>query len=92
MSLNSEFDYHLSKLAEECGELTQISMKSLIFGIDSINPDTGEANRDLIKKEIGDVLTSIQILNETLGFDFDQKYLDERKEVLRRYFIMSQMK
>ena len=50
MSLNNEFDYNLSKLAEECG-LTQIAMKSLIFGIDIINPKTGEANRDLIKKK-----------------------------------------
>lgn len=92
MSLNSEFDYQLSKLAEECGELTQIAMKSLIFGIDSYNPNTGEVNRDLIKKEIGDVLTSIQLINEVLGFEFDQEYLDGRKEVLRRYYIMSKFK
>lgn len=91
MSLNSEFQYNLSKLAEECGELTQIAMKSLIFGIDSINPKTGEANRDLIKKEIGDVLTSIQLLNDALGFEFTQEYLDERKKVLHNYFIISQM-
>lgn len=92
MSLNNEFEYNLSKLAEECGELTQIAMKSLIFGIDSINPKTGEANRDLIKKEIGDVLTSIQLLNDALGFEFTQEYFDERKEVLHNYFIMSQIK
>ncbi len=92
MSLNNEFDYNLSKLAEECGELTQIAMKSLIFGIDSINPKTGEANRDLIKKEIGDVLASIQLLNDALGFDFTKKYFDDRKEVLHNYFIMSQIK
>lgn len=89
--LTNEFDYHLSKLAEESGELTQIAMKTLIFGIDSVNPNTGEANRDLIKKEIGDVLASIRILNKTLNFDFSDEYLDDREEVLRRYYIMSQM-
>ena len=76
MSLNNEFDYNLSKLAEECGELTQIAMKSLIFGIDSINPKTGEANRDLIKKEIGDnnydVIKNIKLKIDWLYYNFDK--------------------
>lgn len=91
MKRKSEFDYNLVKLSEECGELIQIASKSLIFGVDSKNPNTGEANRDLLKVEIGDVLASIQLINSALGFEFDQEYLEQRKEKLHRYFIMSQM-
>lgn len=92
MSTNSEFDYNLSKLSEECGELIQIAMKTLIFGIDSYNPNTGETNRDLLKKEMSDVVTSISILSDALGFTIDQEEVEKRKEVLRRYFTISQMK
>lgn len=92
MTASSEFDYNLSKLAEESGELIQIAMKTLIFGIDSYNPNTGESNRDLLKKEMMDVLTSISLLNETLGFKFDDDEIENRKEVLRRYYTISKMK
>lgn len=92
MSVNSRFAYDLSKLSEECGELVQISMKTMIFGIDSVNPDNGVSNRDALKKEIGDVLASIQILNESLGYEFNQEFIDDRKEVLANYYLMSQMK
>lgn len=92
MTLASEFDYNLTKLAEESGELVQIAMKSLIYGIDSKNPDTGEVNRDLIMKEMCDVMVSIQLVGDAIGFKITQEFIDQRKEILKRYFIMSQMK
>lgn len=92
MAVNSEFDYQLSKLAEECGELTQIAMKTLIFGVDSINPNTGESNRDLMKKEIGDVLAGIQTISSALGIQIDQDYIKQRQDELQLSYVMSKVK
>ena len=91
MSVNSEFSYHLNKLAEECGELVQATMKTNIFGIDSVNPDTGISNRDRLKKEIGDVIVSAEIVAESLGIEITPEFKRERREQLRHYYLLSQM-
>lgn len=91
MSVNSEFSYNISKLAEESGELVQVAMKIQIFGVDSINPDTGASNRDALKKEIGDVLVSSQLILEALGMEITPEFIEQRREQLKRYYLMSQM-
>lgn len=91
MSVNSEFSYNISKLAEESGELVQVAMKTQIFGIDSINPDTGMSNRDALKKEIGDVFVSSQLILEALGMEITPEFIEQRREQLKRYYLMSQM-
>jgi hypothetical protein len=45
----------LGKLAEECNELGAIVARCIIQGLDGVNPDTGEINRDDLQKEIADV-------------------------------------
>ncbi|BAP34917.1 nucleoside triphosphate pyrophosphohydrolase [Ralstonia phage RSJ5] len=67
----------LVKLAEECGELTQIAMKTLQFGLES--DDQGhppKKNRRLLTEEAGDVLALI-------GRMIDLGVLD-KKEVIAR--------
>lgn len=55
----------LIKLAEECGELTQIAMKTLWYGYDGYHPDDPEtSNATLLEDEIADVLTWIARLVE----------------------------
>ena len=51
--------YELVKINEELGELQQAISKALRFGLDNINPNTKERNRDAIQRETLDVITSL---------------------------------
>lgn len=51
----------LALLAEECAEVVQIVGKILRHGLDSWHPDTGQGNRALLAKEIGDVRAAMII-------------------------------
>lgn len=44
----------LSILLEEHAEVIQIIGKIQRFGYDSINPETGETNRQMLERELGD--------------------------------------
>lgn len=52
----------LAILAEECGEVVKVVGKILRHGLGSINPLTGESNRHLLEKELGDVLAAMELL------------------------------
>ena len=54
-----------ARLAEECGEVVQICMKILRFGINDCNPNTGVCNEDALLQECADVLVCI----DNLGLD-----------------------
>ncbi|MEJ1593520.1 MazG nucleotide pyrophosphohydrolase domain-containing protein [Escherichia coli] len=63
----------LVKLAEECGELTQIAMKTLQYGPES--DDCGKPpkkNRKLLTEEAGDVMACITRLIELGVLDADE--------------------
>jgi len=60
---------YLSKLMEECGELTQACSKIMIYGEESCHPDTDETNKERLQSEMGDVLAAISIVSETYGLD-----------------------
>lgn len=52
----------IALLLEECGEVVQVCGKILRHGIWSYHPETREVNRDLLIKEIGDVLAAVSLL------------------------------
>lgn len=80
----------LIKLTEECGELNQIVGKTLLYGINSTNPDTGEYNFDLLYKEMTDVISSILVVSEklsiNLGIDVNNPNIKERIDKMGRLY------
>ena len=66
----------LVKLGEESGELTQIAMKTLQYGLES--DDCGsppKKNRKLLTEEAGDVLACIYRLVDLGALDWTEVYL-----------------
>lgn len=59
----------LALLLEEMGEAQQIIGKILRHGFDSYHPDSGALNRNLLEKELGDVLAAIDLLVEAKDID-----------------------
>ena len=59
------------KLIEECAELIQIIIKYKRFGKEATDPFTGiyYNNKDLIKKEMDDVVDAIEKLEQKLRSD-----------------------
>ena len=88
----TKHEYYMNKLAEECGELVQITIKTKIFGIDNVNPKTNESNRDQLKNEMCDVLTSIKIISEAYGIEITDEDMVARKEKMDHYYLVSQVK
>ena len=70
----------LTKISEECGEVTQICSKIIFYGIDNISPkadNTNKAsNRDKLIEELGDVLSNMKVLIEhtEAGITWDDVY------------------
>ncbi len=52
----------LAMLAEECGEVVQAACKVLRHGYASRHPDGGPDNRDMLHREVGDVLLVVDAL------------------------------
>lgn len=50
---------HLGKLGEEAGELVNAICRTLIQGLDGVNPTNGESNREWLENEMADVLGMI---------------------------------
>ena len=63
-------DHLLACLGEECGEVQQVVGKALRFGLGDSSPKdpTNTINRDLIKQEVMDVVTTYLMLMDELGF------------------------
>ncbi len=60
----------LSLLLEECAEVIQIAGKILRHGYEEYHPnDPDTSNRQLLEKEIGDVLMAIQFLEKNSDVD-----------------------
>jgi len=71
-------DLLLVGMMEECAELIQACSKVKRFGISSHNPNTNEANIDLLKNEIGDTAAHIVLLCHFYGIDDTD--VDERAQ------------
>ncbi len=80
-------DLELKKLAEECGELVQICMKVLTWGIDSYSPKNSKYNADLMIEEMGDVLAHLKRTTNVLGISWNdiQKRSYIKNEKVNKY-------
>lgn len=77
----------LAILAEECGELVQAVNKIIRHGYESYHPITGDVNRSLLEKEMGDVRAAMIML---CNAGDTQKiavhlYADQKLEKIGRY-------
>jgi len=88
--------YLLIKLAEECSEIAQASIKCSLFGYESLDPreDTGETNAFKLFKELLDFTAVIDELGEVTDADFPdfdhEGYIDMKREKLKHYYEVSQ--
>ncbi len=57
----------LGKLQEELGELTSIVARTIIQGVDGVDPETGKPNLQALAEEIADVRAMSRLVIEHLG-------------------------
>lgn len=76
---------HLGKLLEECGELTGITARCIIQGIDEADPESGKKNHLALTEEIADVVAMSELAIERFLLDRDLiKVRIERKRAMKR--------
>lgn len=68
----------LTKLTEECGELTQIAMKKIAFADTDVHPDGKGSMKLRLEEEIADVRAASQFVID--NFDLDEEFIKERAE------------
>ncbi|MEZ0261071.1 MAG: hypothetical protein ACAH80_08675 [Alphaproteobacteria bacterium] len=61
----------VGKLGEEAAELAQRCFRTLIQGLDEIDPDSGRTNRGELEREIADVLACIHVAYTNAMVDLD---------------------
>ncbi|MFA6199055.1 MAG: hypothetical protein WC679_01450 [Bacteroidales bacterium] len=88
----TKLQFLLAKLAEECCEVAQATLKAKDFGMDGIIPDTSLTNRDRINAEINDVIAIIEMLNATgeLQYSYDPVAVEQKKKKVERYALQSE--
>lgn len=89
--MKNEFEFNLTKLMEECGELTQVAACMQLQGVDHFNDNMNESNREWMKREITDVLACIQTISKSLDIRVTQDSIEEVKEKYHNQFLMSKM-
>ncbi len=62
----------MGKLGEECGELTAVTNRVIIQGLDEVDPATGLTNRVRLSKELADVLAQIECTIDALKLNYDE--------------------
>jgi NTP pyrophosphatase (non-canonical NTP hydrolase) len=62
----------LTILSEECAEVIQAVSKMIRFGVDSINPYTGDVNKARLEDELTDVIAIVGILGTLDVVDKDR--------------------
>lgn len=90
MNLPTESELErLALLAEECAEVQQMIMKIIRHGYGSHNPFDEEEtpNRELLNKEIGDLLFAFELMVECHDVNQAQVYrcLHEKREKIQKY-------
>lgn len=59
------------ELGEELGELSAVTNRCIIQGIDEVDPSSGKTNRQRLIEEIADVMAQCEVTIEKLGLPLD---------------------
>lgn len=78
----------LGKLAEECNELAGRAARSIIQGLDELDPASGLTNRVELAREAGDVEACIAKLEEVLGIGASPSRVAAKYDHLGRWHNM----
>lgn len=71
--LNDSQEERLDLLIEEAAEVIQMACKIQRFGYDSSHPNYKDIpNKQLLTKELGDLLFAIDLLVENFDLDYDE--------------------
>lgn len=68
----------MGKLGEELAELSVVTNRCIIQGIDEVDPGSGIVNRERLMKELADVMAQCIVTIERLGLD--QAFIKARTE------------
>ena len=89
MKFNNE-DLNLTILMEECAEVIQVCSKIKRFGIDDFHPKEKEINRNVLERELGDLMCMAAILvkqGTIQEANIEQASLNKLKKLERWYEI-----
>lgn len=78
----------LGKLSEELNELAGRVSRSIIQGVDAIDPDTKRANHDELTREISDVYACLILLRERMGIGHDPSRLESKLSGYRTWHVL----
>lgn len=82
----------LVKIAEECGEVTQVACKAFRYGLDNWKPGKTGTNRALLIEELGDILAYTRILvddtDSGILMDDIVKRADEKYAIIKEKDIV----
>lgn len=88
----NKLEYLLTVLSEECSEVSQQVAKIQRFGADNYHPTTKTVNRELLVKELNDLLAVVEMLN-SMGFDLsdvgNRIDIDNKKFKVSKYMVLS---
>lgn len=88
--------FYLTKLAEECSEVSQRALKSMQFGEHEFQPGQNESNRARLTGEVLDLLSVIQILEEETSDIVEitdgllEEHLRNKRNKIKKYLELSQ--
>ena len=89
MNLNKPEIERLAILSEECGEVIQIIGKIMRHGYDSRHPNdiNGLNNRNMLEKELGDLMFCFQFLHNYADVSFENicNYADQKAVNITEY-------
>ncbi len=66
----TKLQFLLTKLAEECCEVSQMALKTQQFGVAEKLPGQDKTNKQRLHEELNDLNGIIYMLNEEFGFDY----------------------
>ena len=77
----------LTKLVEECGELTQIAAKKMAYMNLDVHPDNGGSMKQRLEEEMGDVMAAVSFVIASLGLDNEaiMKRADEKTRLFVKW-------
>lgn len=83
----------LTLLIEECAEVIKCATKIKRFGFDSNKDDSGRTNKELLEREIADVLVIIDFMvrREDVNGDNIDKFCEEKEDKLNKYLVHNQI-
>jgi hypothetical protein len=73
----------MGKTGEKLGELSAVTNRILIQGIDEIDPSSGKTNRHRLEDEIADVYAQLDENISRLGLNVE--LIEQRRQVKRGY-------